>query len=230
MHMSSPELGLNIATGQACNGDLGSYVGNLYHMVPHSDVVERTPVGLGGYRDYFEQPGRLLPYCATRANNQLGREIGNEELIALSLVRLCTRREHADPRMRTGRGEVLIERAASIVVSNMIPFQHKKSGRTEMTPGFEGILDLNDQEQELNGINVGKARFIQGGGRTVMENLIHLPLSPAEYKEYDMLTVVKGAVPGSSRRFNPCVTYHTRGRKPLEIIIGPDELVESRHL
>jgi hypothetical protein len=160
----------NLMWSEACDGEPDPIIARTYHVEGRHTRPEFVP--LGHYKPAFDDPSYLRAQVLTRLNEKVSRsaEITADDLVAVAIMRECTKRRHdAGPSVLGIR----LERIASYIVSRRgtgpIRINGEKFRREEsVSPtGFGRALREIEEDLPLN-------------------NIIILPRTPREAKNYDL--------------------------------------------
>jgi hypothetical protein len=191
---------------EACKGRGGGYMGVLYHQLGRT--FKRTQIVLPAKRTMMaKEPGAIIHLAQEAAADRLGGEVPTNQLIALSVARMCMRSMH-EVGERTQADSFRPERVAAYAIA-----------KTQMV---EELAPQSRIEKQVSGHGIGRARSI--AGMTRIDPLIYLPVTTAEAQNYHVVAAIRALANGPSIDKQPYIALHYSAESVLERIVLPEEL------
>jgi hypothetical protein len=195
-----------LQASQACRGENGGYQGALYYM--EREQTKRLPVYLGDLSGGLIEPEELVDRAMYDVEDRGGGRVEYDQLIALSALRVCIRQRHEDGK-RTPAKDVRLERVAAIAITQGLD--------------IESIREPSRTEKQISAHGFAHARRTIPGA-SLIDPLIHLPLTAAEKRAYPVRTAIQAAAQPKVMSRQPYIALHRIGDTFIEHIIPVQNL------
>lgn len=199
-------LEFNLEADTACDGRNGGYQGVVHFMLGRQAKRVQAPIPANTLM-MASEPGALVRLAQLAASDKLGGEVLDNQLIAVSVVRMCMRSSHAVGE-RTLANTARAERVAAIAIAK--------------SHFVEELAPFNRTERQISAYGISHARRLTPG-TTAINPLIHLPITPKEADEYHVVAAIP-ALAGGTGKPKPYVALHYSADSVLEQIVLPEDL------
>jgi hypothetical protein len=201
----------DLTSDNSCKGVIGAYAAKIYFV--RGNETRPQQVSLGKLSEVVETPKSVITEAYHRLKSQkYTANVLPEDLVALSVMRLCMLKNHDDGRVTPDNEDAELELHSNYAITRR--GTHPEPIRALQIPNILGI-GAAEREQGLRGI----------------QTVVHLPFYEQRVTDvmgYQVEKVVK-AYPSIAVGLQPYVAMHTLPGKhvPLEQVVHFDEIFED---